>query len=266
MGLTPEQIEARRFRLAPNGYECEAVDRFLVEVIEALSDQPAGPPDADEFSRAGQEIASVLRAARDSAGAMRAEAEGLAASMRSRAELETADLRQSAEAEREQAKVSLIDAQQRAETIIRGAEQQATATLAAATVHAATRASQITAEAERQADQIRRGEQASHQRLVAARTDLQQAIDRLDTSDEQPVLDLTVTPPGLRTTGAGDVGDALDPTARLMPVTVGQGPSESALADSGVVADPLLRMVRAAVGRAAQHSSSHGLENEAPAL
>ena len=266
MGLTPEQIEARRFRLAPNGYECEAVDRFLVEVIEALRDQPAGPSDADEFSRAGQEIASVLRAARDSAGAMRAEAEGLAASMRSRAELETADLRQTAEAERKQSKVILIDAQQRAETLLREAEQQATATLAAATAQAATRATQITAEAERQADQIRRGEQASHQRLVAARTDLQQAIDRLDPSDERPVLDLTVTPPGLRTTGASEVGDAINPVTRPMPVTAGQVPSEPAPADSAVATDPLLRMVRAAVGRAAQHSSSHELENEAPAV
>ena len=87
--LTPEDIEARRFRLAPNGYECEAVDRFLVEVIEALRNQPVATGDSDEFSRAGQEIASVLRAARDSAGAMRAEAEGLAASMRSRASVAT---------------------------------------------------------------------------------------------------------------------------------------------------------------------------------
>ena len=266
MGLTPEQIEARRFRLAPNGYECEAVDRFLVEVIQALRDQPAGPSDADEFSRAGQEIASVLRAARDSAGAMRAEAEGLAASMRSRAELETADLRLAAEVEREQSKVILTDAQQRVETLLREAEQQATATLAAATAQAATRATQITAEAERQADQIRRGEQASHQRLVAARTDLQQAIDRLDPTDERPVLDLTVTPPGLRTTGTGEVRDAINPTTRPMPVTDGQGSPEPAPADSGVATDPLLRMVRAAVGRAAQHSSSHGLENEAPAI
>src|SRR6476660_10015400 len=104
MRLTPEEIEARRFRLAPNGYECEAVDRFLAEVIEALRDQSVTAPETDEFSRAGQEIASVLRAARDSAGAMRAEAEGLAASMRSGAELEVADLKVQAETEREQSK------------------------------------------------------------------------------------------------------------------------------------------------------------------
>jgi DivIVA domain-containing protein len=257
--LTPEEIEARRFRLAPNGYECEAVDRFLVEVIEALRDQPVGAPEADEFSRAGQEIAAVLRAARDSAGAMRAEAEGLAASMRSRAELEVADLRQHAEDEREQSKVILIDAQHRAESIVREAEQQATGTLATATTQAATRASQITAEAERQAEQLRRGERAAHQRLVAARTDLQQVIDRLDGTDDRPVLDLTVTPPHLRTDA-----DTADPSAST---AAGRAPSEQGPATSEPrVADPLLRMVRAAVGRAAEHSSSHGLKNEAPAV
>ncbi len=40
MRLTPEEIEARRFRLAPNGYDCEAVDRFLAEITEALRNQP----------------------------------------------------------------------------------------------------------------------------------------------------------------------------------------------------------------------------------
>jgi DivIVA domain-containing protein len=266
VGLTPEEIEAHRFRLAPNGYECEAVDRFLVEVIEALRDQPVGASEADEFSRAGQEIASVLRAARDSAGAMRAEADGLAASMRSRAELETADLRQQVEAETERAKVILIEAQQRAEAMLREAEQQATATLAAATSQAATRATQITAEAERQAEQIQRGEQAAHHRLVAARTDLQQAIDRLDPSDERPVLDLTVPPPHLRTDATDREHRAVDPNSRPSSITAGHDPAEPGPADPDVVADPLLRMVRAAVGRAAQHSSSHGLENEVPAV
>jgi DivIVA domain-containing protein len=269
VGLTPEEIEAHRFRLAPNGYECEAVDRFLVEVVEALRDQPVGASDADEFSRAGQEIASLLRAARDSAGAMRAEAEGLAASMRSRAELETADRRQQVEAEAEQATVALIEAQQRAEAMLRQAEQQATATLAAATSQAAARATQITAEAERQAEQIRRGEQAAHHRLVAARTDLQQAIDRLDPSDERPVLDLTVPPPHLRTEAVGATDRehrAVDPNSRLVSATAGHEPAEPGPPDPDVAGDPLLRMVRAAVGRAAQHSSSHGLENEVPAV
>src|SRR4051794_17584390 len=169
--LTPEDIEARRFRLAPNGYECEAVDRFLAEVIETLSDQPQGLSESDEFSRAGQEIASILRAARDSAGAMRAEAEGLAASMRSRAELEAADLRQQAADERDQAKVILLDAQRQAETIVREAEQEVADAVALATAQAEAHTQQILSQAEQQLEEIHRNERAAHQRLLGARTD-----------------------------------------------------------------------------------------------
>ena len=69
MRPTPEEIEARRFRLAQNGYDCEAVDRFLAEVAEGLRSQPApeaGTP--DEFGRLGQEIAAILRNAHDEIG------------------------------------------------------------------------------------------------------------------------------------------------------------------------------------------------------
>ena len=100
MPLTPEEIEARRFRLAQNGYDCEAVDRFLAEIAEALRVDPASDlPDPDEFGRLGQEIAAILRNARDSAGAVKAEAEGQAAALRSRAELEADDVRKAAFAE-----------------------------------------------------------------------------------------------------------------------------------------------------------------------
>ena len=264
--LTPEDIEARRFRLAPNGYECEAVDRFLVEVIEALRNQPVATGDSDEFSRAGQEIASVLRAARDSAGAMRAEAEGLAASMRSRAEIEVSDLRRQADEEREQANLLLVDAQRRAEAIVHDAEAQVAGALASATAEAEARAREITAEAEKQLDDILRSERAAQQRLLGARTDLQQAIDRLSgTTDASPaqrsLLDLTVAPhvrSGPGTVVGGSVpapnGTMVDPGAQVAP------------ADAAVATDPLLRMVRAAVGRAAEHSSSHEYQDEAPAV
>ena len=43
MPLTPEEIEARRFRLAQNGYDCEAVDRFLAEIADACA-HPAPAP------------------------------------------------------------------------------------------------------------------------------------------------------------------------------------------------------------------------------
>ena len=265
MRLTPEDIEARRFRLAPNGYECEAVDRFLAEVIETLRQQPAEPvepvvttPETDEFSRAGQEIATILRAARDSAGAMRAEAEGLAASMRSRAELEAADLLRQAEAERGQAATVLAEAQQQADATVRDAEQQIAGAVAEATARGEARATQIIEAAERQAEVIRRGERAAHQRLLAARTDLQQAIDRLAGHDDRSLLDLTVAAPH------GQAGD--DDLVVSAAQSNANGHAANGHAADEPAADPLLRMVRAAVGRAAQHSATLELEDEAPAV
>ena len=41
---TPEEIEARRFRLAQNGYDCEAVDRFLAEIADGLRSDPGAEP------------------------------------------------------------------------------------------------------------------------------------------------------------------------------------------------------------------------------
>ena len=91
MRLTPEEIEARRFRLAPNGYECEAVDRFLAEITEALRDQPKAGLETDEFV-AGPGSPSYCDAAR-AALARSGPRPTAAASVRSRAELEAADIR-----------------------------------------------------------------------------------------------------------------------------------------------------------------------------
>jgi DivIVA domain-containing protein len=225
--LSPEEIEARRFRLAPNGYDCEAVDRFLAEITEALREQAATAAGSDEFSRVGHEIAAVLRAARDSAGAVKAEAEGHAAAARSRAELEADDVRKQAKAQLIEAQETLSEAKERAEAVVREAEENAQA--------------------------IHHAERVARQRLLATRTDLQNQIDRLGGSGSgRPVLDLTSVSPEPDPDGGGS-----DPT--------------EASADEGTegAGDPLLRMVRAAVGRAAEHSTADdaaALEQQAPAV
>ena len=237
MRLTPEEIEARRFRLAPNGYDCEAVDRFLAEITEALREQPALTPGSDEFSRVGQEIAAVLRAARDSAGAVRAEAEGQAAAARSRAELEATDLRKEAKAQLHQAQQTLAEAKDQAELLVR--------------------------EAEHHAEQIKMAERVARQRLLATRTDLQNLIDRLDGPTGRSVLDLT----GATESAESDEVGATDGRAEVL---VGAGPGSpvgaapAAAADG--VGDPLLRMVRTAVGRAAEHSGAESADADAPEL
>ena len=234
MRLTPEEIEARRFRLAPNGYDCEAVDRFLAEIVEALREQPAATGSSDEFSRVGQEIAAVLRAARDSAGAVRAEAEGQAAAARSRAEAEANDLRKEAKAQLHQAQQTLAEAREQAELVV--------------------------AEAEHHADEIKHAERVARQRLLATRTDLQTLIDRLGASNGASVLDLTAEDD--ETIEAADGIDLL--ATGGPPADVGAPANPPA-----ELGDPLLRMVRAALGRAAEHSEAEAaadLEQQAPAV
>ncbi len=256
MRLTPEHIEARRFRLAPNGYECEAVDRFLAEITEALQNQPADGVENDEFTRVGQEIAGLLRAARTSAGAVRAEADGLAASVRSRADLEAADIRKEAEAHLEQAKLVLATAQAQAEVVVQEAERQNAEALAASRAQGETEAGTLIVEAEARVEEILRTERSAQQRLLSARRDLQQAIDRLSGDPPQPVLDLTdAETPDLVGEDAVVVDDApvIAPTTGPplgQPAVAGHLDTSS---DPGT--DPLLRMVKAAVGRAAEHSA-----------
>ncbi len=234
MRLTPEEIEARRFRLAPNGYDCEAVDRFLAEVTEALREQPAATGGSDEFSRVGQEIAAVLRAARDSAGAVRAEAEGQAAATRSRAEAEATDLRKEAKAQLHQAQQTLAEAREQAELLVR--------------------------EAEHHAEGVKHAERVARQRLLATRTDLQNLIDRLGSPNGTAVLDLTT----------GDEADDAPADGRDLLATGGPSADVGAPAEPPAeLGDPLLRMVRAAVGRAAEHSEAEAaadLEQQAPAV
>ena len=269
MRLTPEEIEARRFRLAPNGYECEAVDRFLAEITDALRNQPAAEADNDEFTRVGQEIAGLLRAARTSAGAVRAEADGLAASVRSRAELEAADIRKEAEFHLEQAKLVLANAESQAEVVLVEAQRQTAEAVALGRAQGEAEARELVEVATTRVEEILRAERSAQQRLLAARRDLQQAIDRVSGDPEQPVLDLTGPDDGQPDRADADTSqadgatlpDSAEPRTGDLPEagTPGEPPSE-------VSSDPLLRMVRAAVGRATEHSSGGPEERGATAV
>ena len=312
MRLTPDEIRALRFPLSPNGYECESVDRFLAEAIELLQDTPAngaGTDSAnnDDFARAGQEIAVVLRSARDSANALRAEAEGHAVATRARADVDAEEIHNRAVDELQQAEQILAAAKAESEAILAEAKAVVAASVETATEQARLQAAEITKEAETHAEQIRRGERAVHQRLLAARTDLDQAIDRLIGSAEKPVLDLTMAPPHLRTGSIIDRptsaesshpssnGDAT-PTRKslgVQPETPDSSPEPSATPVTATHAapdtfnrdedrdtdeqlnrrtdiispsDPVLRMVRAAVGRAIENSATERPDDQAPAV
>ncbi|HVN49873.1 MAG TPA: DivIVA domain-containing protein [Acidimicrobiales bacterium] len=331
MRPTPEEIEARRFRLAQNGYDCEAVDRFLAEIAEGLRAEPAADAlSPDEFGRLGQEIAAILRNAHEGAGAVKAEAEGQAAALRATAEAEAHDLRKAslaeaeaikalaaveaqaersaaqaeadelrtraqaeaaeirAEAERQlgQAAHRLAVADEQAAATRAGADREAAIRLEQAEREARERASEIAADAERRAEASLEAEQSTYLRLLAARDDLQQALERLaahvGVHQDDPVVDLTTAPPQVRSlahpptagpeAGVGERGgrpapvSAPEPGAASSPSvafdlesrSVGSSPLE---ASPGVATgDPLLRMVRAAVGRAVEASVEASVE------
>jgi DivIVA domain-containing protein len=220
--LTAETIEARRFKLAPNGYDCETVDRFMAEIAAALRAKPtarAGDPDGDDFGRFGDEMAALMRAAHDRASAVQAEAEGHAAAVRSKADLAAEDVK--LEAEREAASIR-VAADQDAASVRETAEREAT---------------RIVAEAQ--------------QRVLALRAELDELVERLgltggahaETAPPE-VVDLTEAsgPSGFRKPDPGFAA-ATDPNRPVSPVDLEDEAAPGA-------PDPLVRMVRAAVGRA----------------
>ena len=169
-------------------------------------------------------------------GAVRAEAEGQAAAARSRAEAEAADLRKEAKAHLLEAEKTLAEARAQAELVVRDAEHQA--------------------------EEIHHAERVARQRLLATRTDLQNLIDRLGGPANKSVLDLTSDTGADVDAGDEDVTDGPDLLATGGPSTE-VGTPATAPAELG---DPLLRMVRAAVGRAAEHSEAEAARDSAVEL
>ena len=108
-------------------------------------------------------------------------------SLRAAAESEAAEIRTEAERRLEQAAAAYA-----------GADREAAARLAQAEHEARRRADEILADAERHSATIRESEQSTYLRLLAARDDLQQAIDRVASQiaevEDGSIVDLTTAP------------------------------------------------------------------------
>lgn len=265
MALTPEEIEGREFSIVDRGYRREEVDRFLTEVaasyryaihnlLPGVAPQP-GKTHATEavgeelLAKLGDQVADILRSAEKLAESVRTEAETDVAAARARSDLEIAELRRAGEADREQAKRLLVRAQEQADVILTDAEHRADSRAREAEADARARADHLVDEARRRTENLLSAEKSSIERLRAARAELDASIDRLRTSEDRPVLDLTQQRPVMR------VGPRS--ASNLASATAGEAPS-------GLDADqdPVARMVRAAVGRAVQHSISPALAPE----
>jgi DivIVA domain-containing protein len=138
--LRPADIADRDFLVVVHGYHKGEVREFLAEIsqayaslterLEQASEQEA--PARDDFEDMGAEIASVLRAAKEAAAAMTAdadaklsEAEALLADARREADELLAQATAALGQAQESARRAEQEAQERSQQIVREAEEQA---------------------------------------------------------------------------------------------------------------------------------------------
>jgi hypothetical protein len=222
---------------------------------------PAPSPDAglaqpvverNDYAQLGDQVSEVLRAADAVAEGLRSRAETDVAELRSRTELELANraraLDAQAEAGREEAVRLLRTAKEQANAMVADASAKAERILAAASARAEQHAGQAEIEARRHAERLVRFERDVHTRLLAARADVDDAIELLAGSEDRPVLDLTDDEARIRI-GQIDGGDpALEEDGSAPRRRARTVPPEDAI-------DPLSDMVRSAVGRAVEAST-----------
>ncbi|HEU4480513.1 MAG TPA: DivIVA domain-containing protein [Actinomycetota bacterium] len=98
MPLTPEEIQNKDFLISLRGYDKDEVESFLSRVADEFRDALRGGGEggsADPFQDLGQEVGSVLQAAKSSADALRSKAEQEATAVLQKAREEAANLRES---------------------------------------------------------------------------------------------------------------------------------------------------------------------------
>lgn len=253
MALTPDDIDGRQFPAAQDGYDRQAVDRFLAEVaasyryavhnlLPGVAPSGSSPPAAatasaptsnEGLARVGHEVGEILRAAEQLAEDVRAEAEADAAAIRAEAERVLTEARQHAEEDRERAKRLLVRAKEQADTIIAEGEEQAQARLHELEEESRRQTQQALARAHHQAEQIGRVEREALERMRTVRAELDIAIAQLSADGTRPLLDLTSDVAMVQITGTDDRDGAPAPEG-----------------------DAVSAMVRRAIDRAAEHGGA----------
>jgi DivIVA domain-containing protein len=127
--LTPEELQQAMFPVVKRGYDTAAVDRYLAEIAGRLHE-------ADDFQRAGDEVAAALRGFQGVLADMRDEAEERALRVRTEAEQEAFRVR--------------TEAEQLAVTMRNDAEQEANRTRTTA----AEAAERVRVDAEREREEL----------------------------------------------------------------------------------------------------------------
>lgn len=273
MPLTPDEVERHTFPIADWGYERGDVHKFLVEVaatlryalhssfptVTVVNPTPPSPATTEvhpDLSQLGNQVNEVIRAAETVAASVRDQAEAEATEIRARAELDASDRRRDAEIEvnalKDQARRVLQAAEQQAAAVIADAERQAQDARQRAVDQGRRRAERLERRAAHHAEQVRRYEEDVHERLSAARSDLDRAIIRLAGSPRYPVVDLSTQRPGVRV-GSLTAGHAApDGTEADPPEVIELRTPEAAT----------VGLMRAAITRAADFAAGYGPTDE----
>ena len=217
--MTPEEIQGREFLVGLRGYDKDEVQRFLADVAleyEALQRQNdelrsgSGMPDPDssidEFESLGSSVAAILRAAKESASEITANADRAALQVREDAEQYAALLHQQAdqalaaageqaetlrhrvanetEEMRRAASVALAEARAEADRILREANERVGALAVEAEERARNEAKAMIDAAKAHTEEARRKERALRTRLQEAADELGLAILALGEQDD----------------------------------------------------------------------------------
>ncbi len=152
MAITPDEIETNVFPLVRRGYDPMAVDDFLKEVADTLSQAQGGlatPPVAeapapeapapvqpDGYNQLGEEVAAILRQAHESVEELRHRAEADAALIRQNAQREADELTRRADADRQAAAIELEAARGESDRILGDVQRRADGAAGAVTAMA----------------------------------------------------------------------------------------------------------------------------------
>lgn len=202
----------------------------------------------DSYDQVGVEVAELLRAAHETVAVILNRSELDALSVREDAEHDAHEIRRSAEADakwqQDRAKRVLTTVQEQADAILAEAEAQGRSIVAATTEQAELSAKKITERAARHVEDILAAEREALARLHRAQHDVGRAIEAIVRTDNRPIVDGRV---------AADLRFAVDgpaladlPENRSDPVSPQEWTNMHELARQ----DPLMLMVRQAVGRA----------------
>lgn len=199
--MRPEDIQDRDFLVGLRGYDKDEVRAFLAEVAaehasllaeleqaRSTPNAPAppaamAPPQAevsDDFDNLGSSVAAIVRAAKESATEITAEADARASQLLEEADTIRREAQESSEELRRRARAEADELRRAAETVLDEAQGRADAVVREAGERAREIELQHEAKLNSRSEEVARREAAARVRLAEAAEELELAIEALN--------------------------------------------------------------------------------------